>query len=466
MAQIWSRSASISAINLTACVVGVVATAPLFAYAAASLYIQRWREYRGDSAAYTYLATRMAAGTAPVLRPPVVRVLLLLPRLADAARAVAAAAAASASTLCARSSATARIPCRYVFRNVTVASIVCNFSPSVAYFFALKTSGMYSRAKKTPAFTKHGTMTSALEDLYRHWHDARVPHTAWVSVRNGVVTCAWRTTDLDRIDTTLETLRVVYAKRDPPRHLDFLFFADDNPPRGVYPMFAYCKTGGADDLTFDVPYGGIVKMFIHDATLDEWRGMWRDASLNIPWDDRESNLYWVGGWNAYRASVVAKAAGHARCDMRFAEHAGFVPMERQGRHRYLVDMQGIGWSARLMAFVFMGAVLFVLDRDLHESWFREHFEPGVHYVRCAHDGSDLIQKFEEVVMMPDGGRGIAEACRARAYEVLDEDFLLDHYARQLTRHQALFGALPYAPESLGYRTARARRSLAYRRRSS
>lgn len=57
--------------------------------------------------------------------------------------------------------------------------------------------------------------------------------------------------------------------------------------------------------------------------------------------------------------------------------------------RYLIDVEGTGWSARLKLLMFSKRVLFIPDRPFKE-WFFPHMIPWKHFVPCKRDMSDLI----------------------------------------------------------------------------
>ncbi len=274
-----------------------------------------------------------------------------------------------------------------------------------------------------------------LQDLLHHVSRVQPRHSAGMRVKNRCPSIVWRSSDHDRIDTTFRALQIVYERcQDAPPDVDFWLYADDCPPEddaSLCPMFAYCSRVGSR-VVYNVPYGGISALFGYPASLATWRSMWQHGgALNKPFAQRQDVLYWIGGRMPYRQGVVDTYGNLPGVRMEFSGHGKFVPLTEQNDYKYLLDMQGIGWSARLMALVFMGAVLFVLDRDTHEFWFPEYFEPDVHYVAVAHDGHDLATKLEEIKRSPDGGQSIADACHARAMSLLTEEFFIGHFKDML-----------------------------------
>lgn len=70
------------------------------------------------------------------------------------------------------------------------------------------------------------------------------------------------------------------------------------------------------------------------------------------------------------------------------------------RWKYLIDVEGQGYSARTKVLMFSGRVLFIADRPWKEWWY-QGLEPWVHYVPVKRDLSDLRQNFEIVDNDPD-----------------------------------------------------------------
>lgn len=67
----------------------------------------------------------------------------------------------------------------------------------------------------------------------------------------------------------------------------------------------------------------------------------------------------------------------------------FVSMtDAPKKWRYLIDVEGNGWSARVKVFLFSKRVLFLQDRPYKEWWY-EKLSPWAHYVPVNSDLSDL-----------------------------------------------------------------------------
>jgi hypothetical protein len=68
--------------------------------------------------------------------------------------------------------------------------------------------------------------------------------------------------------------------------------------------------------------------------------------------------------------------------------------------RYLIDVEGRGWSARLKLYLFSKRVLFIQDRPFKE-WFFPQLISYDHYVPVKRDLSDLEEKLDMIRSNPD-----------------------------------------------------------------
>src|SRR5665213_1644799 len=78
---------------------------------------------------------------------------------------------------------------------------------------------------------------------------------------------------------------------------------------------------------------------------------------------------------------------------RLTCHNFFSLPDQVRRWRYLLDVEGVGWSARLKLFFFSKRVVFLQERPFKE-WYFPYLKPWEHYVPVLRDLSDLKEKLE------------------------------------------------------------------------
>ena len=69
--------------------------------------------------------------------------------------------------------------------------------------------------------------------------------------------------------------------------------------------------------------------------------------------------------------------------------------EQINRWKYLLDCEGVGWSARLKVLLCSPRIVFFVERP-YEEWFFEFLVPRKHYVPIKRDLSDLTQRYFEI----------------------------------------------------------------------
>lgn len=92
-------------------------------------------------------------------------------------------------------------------------------------------------------------------------------------------------------------------------------------------------------------------------------------------------------------------------------------------YKYLIDLEGIGYSSRVKLLLHTNRLLFLQDRPLKEYFFA-WLKPNVHYVPVKRDLSDLLEKYEWAENNPETVAQIIENANHFAKEYLTKDFAL------------------------------------------
>ncbi len=112
----------------------------------------------------------------------------------------------------------------------------------------------------------------------------------------------------------------------------------------------------------------------------------------------------------------------------------FLSLEEQvKRWRYLIDIEGYGYSARLKIFLSSGRVTFIQDRSEKE-WFFEHLKPWEHYVPISHDLSDLKVNFQKVNSNSNLENFIIENARQFSNKFLTRDSAIKRWTDIINNH--------------------------------
>jgi len=143
---------------------------------------------------------------------------------------------------------------------------------------------------------------------------------------------------------------------------------------------------------------------------------------------KKDKLFWMGSdTHPDRPLVVDKCKG-PDFDVEFMtwdKETGLVPtrhvpIEEFRDYKYLLDIRGRGWSARLKFLLLTGSVVFICERSDVEYW-HDQFRPWIHYVPVKSDGSNLVENLEKLKADQVLAKKIAEAGLSKAREVFHPD---------------------------------------------
>jgi hypothetical protein len=231
------------------------------------------------------------------------------------------------------------------------------------------------------------------------------------------------------------------------RSFRVLIYTDDFVSRPPHvPHFAYCSDGGPsptiaipDFIFWNWPEVGIDD---YERTVDAIAS----AGQREPADPR---LFWIGNPATHptRARFLELAARDPRIHgvgIRWVrentERGGrmptadgnYVSLEDHCRYRYLVDLQGRGYSGRVKLLLFSGRPLFLQERRWREFFYRD-LEPMVHYIPLREDLSDLGTMLDWAEAHPAEACRIARAASEYAHTHLRRRHAIEFLAGKLLR---------------------------------
>ncbi|WP_181175710.1 glycosyl transferase family 90 [Mesorhizobium sp. B2-3-4] len=120
---------------------------------------------------------------------------------------------------------------------------------------------------------------------------------------------------------------------------------------------------------------------------------------------------------------------------------GFWTMEEQvATYRYMIDVEGAGYSGRLKLLLHTKRVVLLQDRPWRE-WFFDDIEPFRHYVPVARDMSNLAERIEWLRANPKREAEIGAEAQDFAQIRLTRAAAVSAWARLLADHAAAGGNL-------------------------
>ncbi|MEW9808381.1 glycosyl transferase family 90 [Mesorhizobium sp. ZMM04-5] len=175
-----------------------------------------------------------------------------------------------------------------------------------------------------------------------------------------------------------------------------------------------------------------------------------EASAAMPTHDL---AFWTGqgGFPARRA-LVEHASRHPdtirAVDAQTTSHpsgtvylGGFTTMEEQvAQYRYMIDVEGSGYSGRLKLLLHAGRSVLVIDRPYQEFYFGD-LEPFRHYVPVSRYSSNLAEQVDWLRSNPAREKEIVGEAREFARARLTRRAAVERWARLLEQHAHAGGKL-------------------------
>jgi len=227
----------------------------------------------------------------------------------------------------------------------------------------------------------------------------------------------------------LEALKTVKYEAETKRKATI--FTGDKPPEGRRDrVMAYSAPRSSPNVVAvpDFVFWNWPDIGIHDYT--ELVADMLTAGAKPPTDPR---LFWIGNPKTHpmRDKLLHIAGNDSRVRAtgitwmkqdrpeRWASdalmetaNADYVSLPDHCRYKYLIDIEGAGYSARLKILLFSGRPVFLQERPWREFYF-DRLEPYRHYIPVKRDMSDLATQLDWAEANAEKCREIA--CEAQAF---------------------------------------------------
>lgn len=240
----------------------------------------------------------------------------------------------------------------------------------------------------------------------------------------------------------LEALKTI--KYEAVRNRKIVLYTSDRPPESpVRPVLAYSAVDGDRNVTA-VP--DFVFWNWPDVGIADYESLTKQMMAAGAAEPEDGRLFWIGNvaTSAARRALVELAENDKRIlatdvtwvkpdrpeawasDTQMGTQASnYVSLPDHCRYRYLIDIEGIGYSGRLKLFFFSGRPIFLQERPWREFYF-DWMEPFTHYIPVARDLSDLSARLDWAEANPRECRRIAENAQSFARQHLTRDAAILH----------------------------------------
>jgi hypothetical protein len=154
-----------------------------------------------------------------------------------------------------------------------------------------------------------------------------------------------------------------------------------------------------------------------EAKIDDYTEMCEKIKERALLPYKHEKLFWAGQMShPSRRTFVEKFHSHPKMDIvHHRDHwghsatvpSGYLSLPDHCDYKYMLDLQGNGYSGRTKLLLHMKRTLFYQSRKFHEYWFWK-MRPFVHYIPIAEDLSDMEEKFGWAESHPEECLKIAE----------------------------------------------------------
>lgn len=280
------------------------------------------------------------------------------------------------------------------------------------------------------------------------------------SVRSGTLSVHCPRSFDDRCVKSLELFMLAFerAKSEIRNSFRLTLCVGDKPDRiRKKRMFAYCRADDQKDVIL-FPDFSFVNWW--QTGMDNYEECIREILAASEKEPEYDTLFWIGNADTHpsREILCRMAEIDPRIEaygMKWAVKDGrpapvkFVSLTDHTRYRYLIDVQGRGWSARTKVLLFTGRCLFLADRKWKDYWY-EWIKPFVHYIPVKEDLSDLSEKLDWAQAHPEETQRIAENAKQFAVKHLTRDAAVSYLQKLLiayANHEDCTDGLQFATES-------------------
>lgn len=184
---------------------------------------------------------------------------------------------------------------------------------------------------------------------------------------------------------------------------------------------------------------------------------WKDAKLGnfftikddilnnkIEWNNKQDKIMWSG----INSNDIRKRMNELEKDDSYEYNlcditGKYYDLKDHGNYKYLLDMEGIGYSGRFPYLALTGSCVILIensnpDRD-YKLYYDEHFIEDVHYLKVRYNQEEEISSIHKKILDKinnNNCKKIGEDCRQVAINLFNKDnilaymaFTLNYYAK-------------------------------------
>jgi hypothetical protein len=124
---------------------------------------------------------------------------------------------------------------------------------------------------------------------------------------------------------------------------------------------------------------------------------------NVLWEDKIDKIMWAGNNSANIRIRLNELATNSKYYYNLLEHGGnFVDLIDHGKYRYLLDIEGIGYSGRVPYLLLTGSCVIILENEEPDYDYKLYYEndliENVHYLKVKYNKNDSVDTINDKIL--------------------------------------------------------------------
>ena len=164
---------------------------------------------------------------------------------------------------------------------------------------------------------------------------------------------------------------------------------------------------------------------------------------NISWDDKIDKIMWAGSGSADIRLRLNELSTNPKYLYSVTDHGGkTVELNDHGKYKYLLDIEGVGYSGRVPYLFLTGSCVIILENEDPDCDYKLYYENAfiedVHYLKVKYNKNDSVNTINNRILNKISNtdcKTMGEKCLEFAKDYFTND-KLDQYIAEVLRYYA------------------------------
>jgi len=167
---------------------------------------------------------------------------------------------------------------------------------------------------------------------------------------------------------------------------------------------------------------------------------------NVLWEDKIDKIMWAGNNSATIRLKLNEFATNSKYDRYYynlIDNGGtFVNLNDHGKYRYLLDIEGVGYSGRVPYLFLTGSCVIILENEDHDFDYKLYYENAfiedVHYLKVKYNKNDSADTINDRILNKISNTDcklMGEKCLEFAKDYFTNE-KIDQYIAEVLRYYA------------------------------